>query len=568
MSYALRNLLPVAAVLAALANPADHLAAQEVLFEDAFDGAGNVDTTQWRLPFDTEGTFVGRTQFRGDPAVDFPQQVGGSAILTLDTLSGFDPGNALEGHDLITRRNFARGGGLIIEARMRLDPTSLPAGVGGVVNGFFLFDVTRDSPPGGNNLVRDEIDWELLSNEVVSGGQRPATNFWNEGPFVGPGSGGDLQFHSQGVDLTQFNDYRVEWTPSSIQWFVNGSLVRSQFTDIPDDPMELHFNLWAADAGFTSAFDNNLQPSSTTNQEIRAEVDHVRVTRFNTLTSDNLLVNGDFEGADPVAIGTRSATATGEWLSFGNTFIEDGSNNGVLDPTGVFMLKAFGPFGDPGAASGVLQRVEANPGEEFEGRVSVLTAGNDSILGTDNFTLAVLRFLRDDGSLIQEAFADPGELVDSNGQSVGPLDGRDPNAQADVFVEGVVSALAPAETALVEFGLFFIQLAGQGGSAFFNDASLVRLTPETLSGLAGDFNDDGIVDGADYALWRNNLNGDASVLNGNGDGSDFVDAGDLAIWRAQFNPAPPGAIAAAPEPAAGLLALAALCGLATRRRVG
>lgn len=48
---------------------------------------------------------------------------------------------------------------------------------------------------------------------------------------------------------------------------------------------------------------------------------------------------------------------------------------------------------------------------------------------------------------------------------------------------------------------------------------------------AGDFNDDGVVDAADYTVWRDNEGGDAAALNGNGTGGATVGASDLQLWR-------------------------------------
>ena len=453
---------------------------------------------------------------------------------------------------------------------MRLDPTSLPAGIGGVVNGFFLYDVTRDSPPGANNLVRDEIDWELLTNEVVSGADRPATNYWNDGPFAGPGAGGDLQFHQQSIDLTVFNDYRIDWTPQSIKWYVNDSLVRTATTNVPDDPMKLHFNLWAADNGFGSAFDNALQPAATpgANQQIRAEVDRVEVSRFNTTVSDNLLTNGSFEGALPTPIQTVPATTTDTWLQFGSVFVQDDDPDGIdpnvpdLAPDGIFMAKMFGPFKGVPDASGLLQNVVATAGQEFEARVMAQTTSGDSISGTQNFNTLALSFLDSSGNVLQEAFADPGNLVDANGNDFSLLDGRDPNLVEDLWVEGVVSGIAPAGTALARVSLFFIQLDNEGGALWFDDASLVLLTPDAVAGLPGDFNNDGVVDAADYTVYRDNLGGSSSALNGNGSGSPTVVQADYSLWRSQFgaSSSPEAGASAAPEPlSATLLTLLFSC---------
>ncbi|MCC7473808.1 MAG: hypothetical protein IT425_00310 [Pirellulales bacterium] len=81
-----------------------------------------------------------------------------------------------------------------------------------------------------------------------------------------------------------------------------------------------------------------------------------------------------------------------------------------------------------------------------------------------------------------------------------------------------------------------------------------------LGGLPGDFNADTFVDSADYVLWRKNLNGNESVLNGNGDGSGTVDPGDYNLWRASFgNSAGSGSLSteAVPEPSLGVLTILA-----------
>ena len=86
--------------------------------------------------------------------------------------------------------------------------------------------------------------------------------------------------------------------------------------------------------------------------------------------------------------------------------------------------------------------------------------------------------------------------------------------------------------------------------------------------VAGDFNLDGRVDGADYVFWRNSGSVSSGALYTQGD-ADFdgdVDSGDLTVLRSRFGfvrqPLSPGAgsgalAAAVPEPTTiGLLFLA------------
>ena len=76
-------------------------------------------------------------------------------------------------------------------------------------------------------------------------------------------------------------------------------------------------------------------------------------------------------------------------------------------------------------------------------------------------------------------------------------------------------------------------------------------------GVAGDFNGNGVVDAADYTVWRDHLGAaDESSLMGNGDGMNGVDAGDYNLWKTNFGmTAGSGAASAGavPEPCAAVL---------------
>lgn len=518
-------------------------ASAQILLRDDF--ALESDTSVWRLPFGEEGTFVGRTQFRGDALVDIPesgvnepQALDGRVLeIPLDTYSSIDPGNQFLGTDWITKRNFARAGGVSFSARLRLKP-----GIGaGVVGGFFLFDTQRDVPPGSGTLVRDEIDWEFLGNQATQGTHQPATNYWNDGTFA---SGGSFQLQSGlSLDLTQFHDYRVDWSPQSLRWFVDNQLVREQTSNVPDDPMKLHFNLWAPDSTFAAAYSNALQPAASAgaNKHFVMQVDHVEVNRINTQVSQNLLVDGSFEQNNSViAITPSNGGQIGTWLKFGNVFLE----TDTLATDGTRTAKMFGPFNGNPDASGLLQNVPAAPGDEFEASVDAYTKLADSIMERENFTTIALSFLDSQGHVLQEALGSPGNLVNKNGKDFPLLDGRDPNLVADQVRTGVVNAIAPAGTASVRVSLFFVQQAGEGGAAWFDHASLVKLTPGS-SFLLTDLNQDHAVDAADAGIMFGAWGTADTLADLNHDGIvDAADAGILfADWTGDAGPAQ-----AVPEP--------------------
>lgn len=82
--------------------------------------------------------------------------------------------------------------------------------------------------------------------------------------------------------------------------------------------------------------------------------------------------------------------------------------------------------------------------------------------------------------------------------------------------------------------------------------------------LGGDFNLDGMVNLADYTVWRDNLSATSeSSLNGRGNGDGIVDILDYKIWKSSFGLDESGLTAAArsnltvPEPSTYLLLMAA-----------
>lgn len=79
------------------------------------------------------------------------------------------------------------------------------------------------------------------------------------------------------------------------------------------------------------------------------------------------------------------------------------------------------------------------------------------------------------------------------------------------------------------------------------------------AGLAGDYNEDGTVDAADYTVWRDMLGMSvASGTGADGDGNGMIDVADYGVWRTNFGMSSGGG-AAVPEPAS-LLVLGVLMG--------
>lgn len=69
----------------------------------------------------------------------------------------------------------------------------------------------------------------------------------------------------------------------------------------------------------------------------------------------------------------------------------------------------------------------------------------------------------------------------------------------------------------------------------------------------GDYNLDGVVDAADYTVWRDTLGQSVAVSTGaDGDGDGQITASDYSVWQSNFGSSS-GSATAVPEPASGLL---------------
>jgi len=235
-------------------------ATTEIFFDD-FNGTA-MNPNYWKIPTWTgpsDGTYVGRTQFRCTP-YPLPSVVNSNAVVNLET---FNPtGFSLYGTDLISQRSYSPGAGLIFTIRAKLETPT----IGGIVAGIFSFDLVAPS-----NTIHNEIDFELLTNQLTY----VHTNVYDSMP-LGVGYPDSTQITTA---ITDYHVYTVIWQTNQISWYVDGTLIRSTTSVVPDSSMHFHINMWAPAQEWPSAYNVALQPVSllSANQVYSLLVDSVRV---------------------------------------------------------------------------------------------------------------------------------------------------------------------------------------------------------------------------------------------------------------------------------------------------
>lgn len=138
--------------------------------------------------------------------------------------------------------------------------------------------------------------------------------------------------------------------------------------------------------------------------------------------------------------------------------------------------------------------------------------------------------------------------------SIFSTDGSTLLGSADVNAAGITESIT--NLVLPAAGTYFARVAGADDTIQLYELSLAV----TAAGLPGDYNHDGVVDAADYAIWRHS-EGQAVTIGTGADGNldGQITSADFDIWRSHFGQtAGVGAdlsVATVPEPAATVLML-------------
>lgn len=114
---------------------------------------------------------------------------------------------------------------------------------------------------------------------------------------------------------------------------------------------------------------------------------------------------------------------------------------------------------------------------------------------------------------------------------------------------------------------------GFGGFTTTIDATLTTGGSQVqidLPFILGDYNHNGVVDAADYTVWRDSLGKSVSVgVGADGNGNGLIDAGDYDVWKSHLGEhlgGGAGASASVPEPSTLMLLILAALDVSRRRR--
>jgi hypothetical protein len=116
---------------------------------------------------------------------------------------------------------------------------------------------------------------------------------------------------------------------------------------------------------------------------------------------------------------------------------------------------------------------------------------------------------------------------------------------------------------LAKAGQYFIRVTGADANVQLYDLAL----SVAAAGVPGDFDQNGVVDAADFIVWQRDLSMNGGSLSADGNGDGIVNAADLGVWRMHLGESTiGGSLRSVPEPIGLPTFLAAFASLVGLRR--
>ena len=429
----------------------------QVIINEQFDGNA-VDTSTFT--FDNGSTIFGRVRLNSNA----PPVQNGTLRLRLQSFNPIDTGSLFFADEIRTIQTFAPSDnfGFRFETRARFVDDAANPLPPGVIGGIFLFGLDADFP---NPNERDEIDFELLSNTPQDS---ISTNIFNDDGF---NSSGDFVITSvPGLDLTEFNDYRIEIQIDRTRFFVNGQLIREETTNLALEPQDFRLNINAQGPEFAAAFSDLIQPTANPadNEITIMEVDSLVITQIppTNATVGNIVL-ADF---------TTSTTAQAFERFDGTGTL---SNNGFevsLPATGGSNFGIVAEFDSNLVTQGVII------GEDTQLLI-------EATIGPSNDTDLVVA-VREASNEFFSVLVPAADLADDGRAIVNLSDFFFSGDTADGVLNGTITEVS------------FQSPFGAGNAV---DFAVQRISVITSSPIPGDFDLDGDVDADDVDFYRGQI---------------------------------------------------------------
>lgn len=218
--YAKRGMLLAAGMLSVLAltacNPYDNTGLK-LVFQDDFNGT-TLDTTKWN-PYNGTGNAGYGTRSPGALSLD-----GNGSLVVTASMSGTE----IVSGGMSARQSFTYGR-YVVRVRTEADPTQVTSAV------VLTWPQSNDSPPDGENDIYET---------GPTNGRNPFFSYVHYGGVSGGST--DEQYRTvQNADGSQWHTIVMDWSPSSLNLYRDGSLV-SHLSDkaaIPDAAHKLCIQL-------------------------------------------------------------------------------------------------------------------------------------------------------------------------------------------------------------------------------------------------------------------------------------------------------------------------------------
>ncbi len=332
------------------------------------------------------------------------------------------------------------------------------------------------------------------------------------------------EIYESGANFQEgYHDYAVEWEVGTVRFYVDGVEHMTLYepdVGIPGTPKSLILNL--AVGGNYSGY-----PDATTPFPNGFDIDYVRVWQRPEIIAPptSILIDPGFEEGDG---------AMSNWSVFGN-IIENVSSDYGTPLDGVRSLKLYGQFIDQENFSGASQNISIQGGTHITASAHSLTRSEDAITGTNNSVVMKIEYYSQAGAEYDsEFFLGESQITLADG-----------NSNVDEWSYGEITDQSPTNAVEARVAFVFIQPATNDLGSVFVDSVMLFET------LAGDYNDDGVVDAADYTVWRDNLGAVEGSLPNDIDGGSIGNA-QYSTWQANYglstNTVSTASSTAVPEP--------------------